>query len=87
MVRYSYKERTKKGKKMKIFAVSEPYEAPCEYFSTREGAEAYVAECERYAQALDAFHASNATEFDESSFTEAYYAVGSELMITELEVR
>ena len=33
---------------MQIFAVSEPYEAPCEYFATRELAEAFVAKCHAY---------------------------------------
>jgi len=71
---------------MKIYAVSEAYESPAAYFSTQEKAEAYVAECKRYWDAIDAFHASGASEFDDSSFSERYYP-SSPLYIDEEEVR
>ena len=71
---------------MKIFAVSEAWEAPAAYFSTEEKAEAYVAECKRYREALDAFYASGASEFDDSSFSEDYYPMG-DLMIHDEIVR
>jgi len=37
-----------KGNTMKIYAVSEPYESPCEYFATEESAEAFVALSDEY---------------------------------------
>jgi hypothetical protein len=72
--------------KMKIYAVSEAWEAPSAYFSTQEKAEAYVAECARYWAAIDAFHASDAEEFDGSSFSDRCYPMG-ELIIHDEEVR
>jgi len=74
---------------MKIYAVSEAWEAPSAYFSSFEKAEAYVAECARYWAAIDAFHASGGSirsEFDGSSFSEISYPMG-ELIIHDEEVR
>jgi hypothetical protein len=71
---------------MKIYAVSEAWEAPSAYFSSYEKAEAYVAECARYWAAIDAFHASDASEFDGSSFSEMSYPMG-DLIIHDEEVR
>ena len=75
---------------MKIFAVSEPYEAPCAYFATREGAEAYVADCEAYYQEWRAWSDSDASDTENfvpsDRFTEVYYPM-DELFIDEVEVR
>jgi hypothetical protein len=74
---------------MKIYAVSEAWEAPAAYFSTEEKAQAYVAECKRYWDAIDAFHAAGGSirsEFDGSSFSEISYPMG-ELIIHDEEVR
>jgi hypothetical protein len=71
---------------MKIYAVSEAWEGPSAYFSSYEKAEAYVAECARYWAAIDAFHASDKSEFDDPSFSEDYYPMG-DLIIHDEEVR
>jgi len=69
---------------MKIYAVSEAWEAPAAYFSTEEKAQAYVAECKRYWDAIDAFHASDAEEFDGSSFSEISYPMGELIIHDEI---
>jgi hypothetical protein len=40
---------------MKIFAVTEAYESPCAYFATREDAEAFVSDANRYHEAMNAW--------------------------------